>query len=70
MIINLKFGLNVYPFDVSKNESVLSFKYKISEKLNINIYSQRLIYQGYPLLNEQLLNLKENETIYLILCLN
>jgi len=70
MIINLKFGINVYQFDVNNGESVISLKYKIYEKLKLNINSQRLLYYGFPLLNDQLLNVKENETINLILQLS
>ena len=70
MKINLKFGINVYQFDVNNGESVISLKYKIYEKLKLNINSQRLLYYGFPLLNDQLLNVKENETINLILQLS
>ena len=70
MKINLKFGISVYQFDVNIGDSVSSLKYKIYEKLNLNVNSQRLIYLGFPLLNDQLLNVKENETINLILQLS
>ena len=59
----LKFKNERYQFDGIS--TVKSLKYKIFDKLNIRPEAQRLICQGYPLVDEQVIH--EDSVIYLIL---
>jgi len=58
--------------DVNIEKTVLSLKYQIENSLNIKVLQQRLIFQGYPLVDEQILSkydVKENSIIHLLLCM-
>lgn len=61
----IKFANERYQIEVSRGESVKSLKYKIYEKLNIRPEAQRLTCQGYPLVDEQVL--QEESIICLVL---
>ena len=58
--------------NVNSEETVLSLKYQIKNILNINVQQQRLIFLGYPMVDETILNnlgVKENSVIHLLLCM-
>jgi hypothetical protein len=67
MKIYVKLGQIKYPFFIKEYETVKSLKEQINKDLEIKIESQRLILSGYPLVNEQILKLNENDVINLIL---
>jgi len=67
MKIYVKLGQIKYPFFIKEYETVKSLKEQINKDLEIKIQSQRLILSGYPLVNEQILKLNENEVITLVL---
>jgi len=61
---------NKFELEVNPSTSVLSLKYKIEELHNINVQSQRLLFQGYPLVDEyslQKLGVQNNSIIHLLL---
>lgn len=61
-----------YTITVNTEETVLSLKYKIENILHINVQQQRLIFLGYPMIDETILNklgVKENSVIHLLLCM-
>ena len=63
---------NKYMINVNSEETVLSLKYQIKNILNINVQQQRLIFLGYPMVDETILNnlgVKENSVIHLLLCM-
>ena len=72
MNIFIKTLENKYMITVNAEETVLSLKYKIENSLHIFVQQQRLIFQGYPLVDETILNklgVKENSVIQLVLCM-
>jgi hypothetical protein len=72
MNIFIKTLENKYIINVNDEETVLSLKYQIQNILNINILQQRLIFLGYPLVDEEILSkygVKENSVIHLLLCI-
>ena len=72
MNIFIKTLENKYTITVNAEESVLSLKYKIENILHINVQQQRLIFLGYPMVDETILKnlgVKENSVIHLLLCI-
>jgi hypothetical protein len=72
MNIFIKTLENKYTITVNTEETVLSLKYKIENILHINVQQQRLIFLGYPMVDETILNklgVKENSVIHLLLCM-
>ena len=72
MNIFIKTLENKYMINVNSEETVLSLKYQIKNILNINVQQQRLIFLGYPMVDETILNnlgVKENSVIHLLLCM-
>lgn len=72
MNIFIKTLENKYTITVNTEETVLSLKYKIENILHINVQQQRLIFLGYPMVDESILNhigVKENSIIHLLLCM-
>lgn len=61
---------NKFVLEVNQSDTVLLLKYKIEELKNIKVQSQRLLFQGYPLLDENILEnreIKNNSIIHLLL---
>ena len=60
----------IFLLTVNKNESIASIKEKIVDKTGFDYKSIRLIFQGYPMLDDicvfQYKNLIDNSTIHLI----
>jgi hypothetical protein len=59
-----------HEFNVNENIRITQLKYNIQEILNINKRAQRLLYKGYPMLDDYTLgsyNVTENSTIFLLL---
>ena len=72
MNIFIKTLENKYMINVNDEETVLSLKYQIQNILNINVLQQRLIFLGYPMVDETILKnlgVKENSVIHLLLCI-
>lgn len=58
-----------HEFIVNDNITIAQLKYNIQDKLNINNYTQRLLYKGYSMLDEYTLkqyNVTENSIIFLL----
>jgi len=65
MIDNNKININV-----DENYTFLHLKYILQEKINVNVKSQRLIFQGIPVMDDKTIadyNIKDGFVIYLIL---
>ena len=72
MNIFIKTLENKYMITIDAEDTVLSLKYQIENSLHINVKQQRLLFQGYPLVDETILNklgVKENSVIHLLLCM-
>lgn len=61
-----------HSLDVNDNITVLLLKYIIYEKFNYHVESQRLIHDGYPLVDEFILQKSKlsNNVIHLIFQMN
>ena len=60
---------NKFVLEVNPSDTILLVKYKIEELKNIQVQSQRLLFQGYPLLDENILQNREiqnNSVIHLL----
>jgi len=56
--------------NINKNITITQLKYNIQETLNINKRAQRLLYKGYPMVDDYTLtsyNVTDNSTIFLLL---
>ena len=60
---------NIYPITISKNLTIENLKKKITEKFNIPLNSQKIIYQGRVLLNSEKINacrIYEDSVVHLL----
>ena len=63
---------NKYELLVNCYDTVYKVKQQIEKSLNINVLQQRLIYLGYPMVDEAILeqyNIKNNSVILLTMCM-
>jgi hypothetical protein len=63
---------NKYELLVNSYNTVYKVKQQIEKSLNINVLQQRLIYLGYPMVDEAILeqyNIKNNSVILLTMCM-
>lgn len=63
---------NKYELSVNSCETVYKLKQQIEKSLNINVLQQRLIYLGYPMVDEAILeqyNIQNNSVILLTMCI-
>jgi hypothetical protein len=61
--ISIIFNGKVYYFSIHSDETVLSLKIKIKDCLDIPVENQRLLFQGYPMVDENLLDFVPNYSI-------
>jgi hypothetical protein len=69
MNFKIKTFNEVYNINIDNKKTILYLKYSIKELLNIDTTKQRLIFQGYPLVDEKTLeyyNIQEYNTIFLV----
>jgi len=72
IIIIIKIMENKYELLVNSYNTVYKVKQQIEKSLNINVLQQRLIYLGYPMVDEAILeqyNIKNNSVILLTMCM-
>ena len=72
MDIFIKTMTNKYKFSVNLEDTILHLKYQIQDTLHIDVRQQRLIFRGYPMVDENTLQksgAEENSVIHLILCM-
>jgi hypothetical protein len=72
MFVYIKTLTNKYKLNVAPEDSILHLKYQIEETLQILVKQQRLIFNGYPMVDENTLqksDVKENSVIHLVFCM-
>jgi len=72
MFVYIKTLTNKYKLNVAPEDTILHLKYQIEETLQILVKQQRLIFNGYTMVDENTLEqsgVKENSVIHLVFCM-